>query len=105
MVEEGKISKNQAKNALYEAVEKEKNPIDIVKEQGVSQIQDESSLKEMVDKLLLEHPKEVDDYLNKGLTNVVNFFLGQVMKQTQGKANPAKTMQILKEELDKRKTN
>ena len=57
----------------------------------------------MVCTLLDEHPKEVDDYLNKGLTNVVNFFLGQVMKQTQGKANPAKTMELLKSELESRR--
>lgn len=103
MVDSGKISKNQAKNALYDAVENEKNPLDIIKEQGMEQIQDEASLKSMVCNILDEHPKEVDDYLNKGLTNVVNFFLGQVMKQTQGKANPAKTMELLKEELENRR--
>ncbi len=103
LVDSGKISKNQAKNALYEAVQNEKNPLDIIEEQGMEQIQDESSLKEMVCTLLDEHPKEVDDYLNKGLTNVVNFFLGQVMKQTQGKANPAKTMELLKSELESRR--
>lgn len=103
MVESGKISRNQAKNVLYEAVDTNKNPLLIIKEQGMEQIQDEGALKSMVEKVLEEHPKEVSDYLDKGLTNVINFLLGQVMKQTQGKANPAKTMELLKTELESRK--
>ncbi len=100
---DGKISKNQAKNVLYEAVDTNKNPLDIIKEQGMEQIQDEDALKNMVEEVLNEHPKEVSDYLEKGLTNVVNFFLGQVMKKTQGKANPAKTMELLKASLEKKR--
>lgn len=103
LVTEGKISKNQAKNVLYEAVDTGKNPLDIIKENGMEQIQDETSLKTMIASILDEHPKEVEDYLEKNLTNIINFFLGQVMKQTQGKANPAKTMDLLKEELESRR--
>lgn len=104
MVRASRISKNQAKNVLYEAVDTGKNPLDIIKEQGMQQIDDDGALKEMITAILNDHPKEVSDYLDKGLTNVVNFFLGQVMKQTQGKANPAKTMELLKAELDNRRT-
>ncbi len=103
MTASGKINKNQAKNVLYEAVENGKNPLDIIAEKGMEQIEDEDSLTIMVLEILEEHPKEVSDYLDKGLTNVVNFFLGQVMKKTQGKANPAKTMELLKSELEKKR--
>lgn len=99
----GKINKNQAKNVLYEAVDTGKNPLDIIKEKGMEQITDDGALKEMVLSVLAEHPKEVSDYLDKGLTNVINFFLGQIMKKSQGKANPATAMEMLKEELDKKK--
>lgn len=102
MVKSGKISRNQAKNALYEAVDNEKNPLDIIKESGMEQIQDEDALVKLVMEVLEEHPKEVTDYLEKGLTNVVNFFLGQVMKKSSGKANPARAMELLKKELENR---
>lgn len=103
LVSSGKISKNQAKNVLYEAVDNHENPLDIIKERGLEQIEDDGLLIDMVQEILNTHPKEVEDYLEKGLTNVVNFFLGQVMKKTQGKANPAKTMELLKTELEKRR--
>lgn len=103
MVEAGKINKNQAKNVLYEAVDTSKNPLDIIKEQGLEQIQDDNFIIELVTKVIDEHPNEVEDYNKKGLTNKANFLLGQVMKQSGGKANPATTMEILKSELDKRK--
>lgn len=103
MVKSGKISRNQAKNALYEAVDNEKNPLDIIKESGMEQIQDEDALVKLVMEVLKEHPKEVTDYLEKGLTNVVNFFLGQVMKKSSGKANPARAMELLKKELENRR--
>lgn len=103
LVASGKISRNQAKNALYEAVDTNTDPLKIIKDSGMEQIQDEGALKNIVDKVLETHPKEVSDYLDKGITNVVNFLLGQVMKETGGKANPAKTMELLKESLESRK--
>lgn len=103
LVVSGKISRNQAKNVLYEAVDESKDPMAIIKEKGMEQIQDGGALKAIVLEVLDNSPKEVSDYLDKGLTNVVNFLLGQVMKKTQGKANPAKTMELLKGELESRR--
>ena len=96
----GKISRNQAKNVLYEAVDENKNPLDIVRKKGMEQIQDDSELSSIIDKVLENCQEQVADYLEKGLSNIINFFLGQVMKETKGKANPAKTMEILKSKLD-----
>lgn len=103
LVLEDKISKNQAKNALYDAVEQKKNPLDLIAESGMEQIKDEDALMNLVKEVLDEHPKEVEDYVVKGLTNVANFFLGQVMKKSQGKANPAKAMELVKSLLDEKK--
>lgn len=103
MIETGNISKNQAKNVLYKAVDENKNPLDIVKEEGLEQIQDDDALKKLVLEVLEEHPKEITDYLERNLTNVINFLLGQVMKKSQGKANPAETMRLLKNELESRR--
>ena len=101
MSEDGKISKNQVKNAIYEAVDKAVSPLEIVKNSNMEQISDDKELLNMVKTVLDNNPRQVDDYLNKGLTNIINYLLGQVMKQTQGKANPARTMALLKSEIEK----
>ena len=102
MVEDGKISRNQAKNVMYEAVDTNKDPLEIIKASGMEQIQDDGALKEIVNNIVASHEKEVQDYLN-GKTNAINFLLGQVMKETKGQANPAKTMELLKGELESRR--
>lgn len=101
MSNSGKISKNQVKNAIYEAVDKGISPLKIIKNSNMEQINDEEELVNLVKIVLEENPSQVDDYLNKGLSNIINYLLGQVMKKTQGKANPARTMEILKEEIKK----
>ena len=103
MVYSGKISKNQAKNALYDAVEKGENPIDIIKSSGVEQMQNDDELLKIVNVVLDANPTQVNDYLTKGLTNIINYLLGQIMKETKGRANPAKAMELLKSEIEKRK--
>ena len=100
MITNGKISKNQAKNVLYEAVETEKNPLEIIKDNNMEQIEDDSLIQNIISGILKTHEKEVNEYLEKGLTNRINFFLGQVMKESKGQANPAKAMEMLKKTLD-----
>ncbi len=102
MVEEGKINRNQAKNVMYEAVDNNLDPLQIIKDRGMEQIQDDDALKKIVENIVLSHEKEVADYLS-GKTNAINFLLGQVMKETKGQANPAKTMELLKCELESRR--
>lgn len=103
MTYSGKISKNQAKNALYEAVDTSKDPLEIIKSSGIEQMQNDDELIGIINSILDNNPSQLDDYLNKGLSNIINYFLGQVMKETKGKANPAKAMELLKQEIDKRK--
>ena len=99
MIYDGKINKNQAKNAIYEAVEKGVSPLEIIKNANIEQMSEED-IKDAVKTVIDANPAQVDDYLNKGLTNIINYLLGQVMKETKGKANPAVAMNLLKSELD-----
>ena len=103
MVDSGKISRNQAKNVMYEAVDTNKDPLQIIKDKNMVQVQDEGMLKEMVLKVLDNNSSQVSDYLDKGITNVINYLLGQVMKESKGQANPSITMELLKNELESRK--
>ncbi len=71
----------------------------IVREKGLLQVTDTSEIEKAVDGVLAANSKEVDAY-RKGKEKVFGFFVGQVMKATQGKANPAQVNERLKERLD-----
>ena len=77
-------------------------PSKIIEAKGWVQISDEGAIKGIVEGIINAHPNEVQAYRN-GKTNLLGFFVGQVMKQTRGQANPSMTSSILKEEIDKRK--
>lgn len=100
LVDDGKISSKQAKEVFFKVVELEKEPQVIVKELGFEQIGDESTLRPIVVSIIEEHLDLIEEY-RKG-KNVFDFFVGQVMKQTRGKANPSLTAKIIKEEIEKR---
>lgn len=102
LIVDGKISRNQAKDALSEAIDTSKKPIDIVKEKGLEQISDDGAINDIIISILDNHMKEVEDYHN-GKTNAINFLLGQVMKESKGKANPAKAMELLRKEIENRR--
>ena len=73
-------------------------PKEIVTEKGLVQVTDESAIKAVVLKVLQECSTEVKDYKN-GKTKLFGFFVGQVMKETKGKANPKMVNEILKKVL------
>ena len=73
-------------------------PKEIVAEKGLVQVTDESAIKSAVLSVLQQCSKEVADY-KKGKTKLFGFFVGQVMKETQGKANPKIVNEILKKVL------
>ena len=66
----------------------------IIKKNNIEQISDPDLLTNVVKKLLEIHPKEVQDYKN-GKEKLMGFFVGQIMKETQGKANPKILNQVL----------
>ena len=100
MVSSGKISSKQSKQVMFKALEEEKEPKAIVKELGVEQISDDKTIRDIVVPILDEHPDLIEDH-KKG-KNTFDFFVGQVMKATRGKANPSLTAQIIREEMEKR---
>ena len=97
----GEISSKQAKEVVLKVIEENKQPKDIIKSMGMKQISDDASIRGIITALLDSNLNLVSEYHN-GRTNVFDFFIGQVMKQTRGQANPSMTSSILKEEIDKR---
>ena len=98
MIGDGKISRNQGKDAISASIEENKDPLEIIKERGYSQIDNDDEIETLIERIISDHPKEVEEIKN-GRDNKINFLLGLIMKETKGKANPAKSMQMLKEKI------
>ena len=101
MVSEGKISSEQAKQVFNYVFEEEKTPSEIVKEKGMEQVSDEGAIKDMVNEVIEENPNQLATY-KSGKTNILGFFVGQVLKKSGGKANPSIVNKIVNEEINKR---
>lgn len=100
LIEKGTISNAAGKVVIEEIMFSEKTPDDVVKEKGLAQISDDSALEQIVRDVLAANPKPVQDYKN-GKTNVAGFLVGQCMKATKGKGNPAKLREIVEAEISK----
>ena len=98
-IADGTISNKQAKEVFSKALEERKEPQSFISKEN-SQISNEDELKSIITKIINNNPGQKEAYLN-GKTNLFDYFVGQVMKQTRGKANPIKTKEILSEELNK----
>jgi aspartyl-tRNA(Asn)/glutamyl-tRNA(Gln) amidotransferase subunit B len=100
LVEKGIISITIAKQIFPEIYEKGIEPRKIVEERGLVQESSEDKLRSICQEVLAENPKEVEKY-KTGKKGVIGFFVGQVLKKTQGKANPKIVNKILIELLEK----
>jgi len=100
LIKEGVISGKIAKVVFEDMAKTGKAPDKIVKEKGLVQVTDVSAIEEIILNILADNAKEVADYRN-GKTRLLGFFVGQVMKETKGKANPKIVNEILKEKLEK----
>jgi aspartyl-tRNA(Asn)/glutamyl-tRNA(Gln) amidotransferase subunit B len=98
MIDKGTISGKIAKEVFRDMFETGKDPEAIVKEKGLVQISDESELEKIAQKVIEENPKSVQDYKN-GKEKAMGFLVGQMMKETKGKANPQMVNDILKKLL------
>ena len=76
------------------------SPDEIIESQGLKQISDDGAIEEIIDTVIKDNPAQVEAYLG-GKEKLFGFFVGQVMKLTQGKANPTAVNIILKEKLKK----
>ena len=97
-IKEGKISGKIGKDVLDIMAESGKTPATVIEEQGLVQISDTGELEGLVDGILTEHPDDVAEY-RAGKTKLLGFFMGQVMKATQGKANPKMVNELLRKKL------
>ncbi|HCI28639.1 MAG TPA: Asp-tRNA(Asn)/Glu-tRNA(Gln) amidotransferase GatCAB subunit B, partial [Fervidobacterium sp.] len=91
---DGKISRNMAKEVFQESALSRKMPAEIVKEKGLEQVDDSKLIEEIAKKVIENHPKEVETF-RSGKEGLFGFFVGQVMKETRGKANPKVVNEIL----------
>ena len=99
LVTEGVISGKIAKTVLEETWDSGLSPIEIVESSGLKQIDDDDEISRIIDQIISEHPDQVSAYKG-GKDKLFGFFVGQIMKATQGKANPASANKILKDKLD-----
>ena len=99
LIDQGEISSKIAKTVFSEMLDSGGNPNTIIEEKGLKQITDEKELGKIAENLLASNPQQVKQYRD-GKTKVIGFFVGQMMKQTQGKGDPALINKLLKEKLD-----
>jgi aspartyl-tRNA(Asn)/glutamyl-tRNA(Gln) amidotransferase subunit B len=98
-VADGTISATAATSVVLPALWNGEGSVDaIVEKRGLKQISDASAIEKIVDDVLAKNAKQVEDY-RAGKEKAFNSLVGQVMKATQGKANPAQVNEILKRKL------
>ena len=98
LIDQGKISGKIAKTVFEALLGSHKTPEEIVAEKGLEQVSDPGSLETAVDQVLAASAQQIAQY-RAGNEKVFGYFVGQIMKATQGKANPQKVNEILREKL------
>ncbi len=98
LVSQNVINGKTAKDVFAIMAETGENPEKIVEEKGLKQVTDTSTIEKVIDDILAANPDNVDAY-KAGKVNLMGWFVGQVMKASQGKANPAMVNQILQGKL------
>ncbi|NEQ34540.1 MAG: Asp-tRNA(Asn)/Glu-tRNA(Gln) amidotransferase subunit GatB, partial [Leptolyngbya sp. SIO4C5] len=99
LIDDGTISTKIAKEILPDLLKVGGSPKQIIEDKGLSQISDSGALEKIIDEILTAHPDEVEKY-RAGKKKLQGFFVGQVMKQTSGRADPKMTNQILGKKLN-----
>ena len=99
-IDDQTISGKIAKTIFEEMCINGASPDDIIESQGLKQISDDGAIEEIIDTVIIDNAAQVEAYL-QGKDKLFGFFVGQVMKLTQGKANPKAVNTILKEKLKK----
>ena len=94
----GKISNRQAKELFEPYLKSNLEAKDFIEKMGVEQVSDEGEIEGLINRVLQQNPKMVEDYKN-GKDKLFGFFVGQVMKESKGKANPQIVNKILQDKL------
>ena len=98
LIDEGTVSTTGAKSVFEEMFRSGASPRDIVEQQGLTQISASDELAAVIEQVIAKNPKPVADYHN-GKEEAVKFLVGQVMRETRGRANPALVPDLLRERL------
>ncbi|MBK1705980.1 Asp-tRNA(Asn)/Glu-tRNA(Gln) amidotransferase subunit GatB [Halochromatium glycolicum] len=98
-IEDNTISGKIAKQVFEAIWAGDGDPDQVIEAKGLKQITDSGAIEQMIDAILADNPQQVEQY-RAGKQKVFGFFVGQVMKQSQGKANPQQVNQLLKTKLD-----
>jgi len=96
-IQSGRITRNSAKNALYEIVKTGKKLSDIISELDLGNVSDESELLKIIESVIFEEPQAVEQA--KSNPSTINYLVGKVMQKTKGKANPKLTLDLLKKKI------
>ena len=99
LIEGGIIGTAQAKTTFEEAFRLSKSPKAVVEDLGLTQISDSETLNPIVSEIITANPQAVEDYLS-GKESAVKYLVGQTMKATQGKANPALVAEVIQSQLN-----
>ena len=99
LIQNGTLSNRLAKELFEEYIEGNKSAKELVNEKGMIQISDENVINKMIDEVLESNPKMLDDFRN-GKEKLFGFFVGQIMKVSNGKANPQMVNTFLKKKLN-----
>ncbi len=99
LVDEGTISARIAKDIFVETIESGDDPSKIVEDRGLNQVSDRRDLNPVIDVVVESNADKVEQYQN-GKRGLIGFFMGQVMRQTGGKANPELVRSMLERRLD-----
>lgn len=94
-MDRGVVSGTMVKNVIIETLRTGKEPMDIIKEQGLTQISDEGALVKIVEDVIKNNPKQVEQF-KSGKDTVIMFLVGQVMKASQGRAKPDKVQELIR---------
>ncbi|MCC3380394.1 Asp-tRNA(Asn)/Glu-tRNA(Gln) amidotransferase subunit GatB [Paenibacillus farraposensis] len=100
LLEKGTINSKIAKTVFKEMLESDKLPQQIVEEKGLVQISDEGAVMTIVEQVVAANPQSVEDY-KAGKQKAIGFLVGQVMKESKGKANPGLANKLLTEVLNR----
>jgi aspartyl-tRNA(Asn)/glutamyl-tRNA(Gln) amidotransferase subunit B len=98
IIEKGTISSTIAKEVFTEMVQTGEDPQVIIEEKKLAQISDEGLIESVIEKVIADHPNVIEDY-KKGKKNALTFLVGQVMKETKGKANPKVVNEIIQKKV------
>ncbi|RMW36234.1 MAG: Asp-tRNA(Asn)/Glu-tRNA(Gln) amidotransferase subunit GatB [Nitrosopumilus sp.] len=97
-IQAGKISRNSAKNALYEIVKTGKDLSQVMSDLDLGNVSDESELLTIIKDVISEEPQAVQQA--KSNPQTINYLVGKVMQKTKGKADPKLTLDLLKKQIE-----